>query len=125
MTQATPASTIFVPKPDAVIKCSIYDSPTDAGWSINNLRKRAMKIPRLLFDGQARSHAFVLVAKPTQQSRFRISPPDYVLKVIVADIADYDRVHKQLIKKVPSPADVSALFSMEPVKHTTSIEPLA
>jgi Lrp/AsnC family transcriptional regulator len=46
-----------------------------------------------------------------------------MLKVIVADIADYDRVYKQLIKRVPSLADVSALFSMERIKCTTKIEP--
>jgi Lrp/AsnC family transcriptional regulator len=50
---------------------------------------------------------------------------DYMLKVIVADIADYDRVYKQLIKRVPSLADVSALFSMERIKCTTKIEPPA
>jgi Lrp/AsnC family transcriptional regulator len=48
---------------------------------------------------------------------------DYMLKVIVADIADYDRVYKELITRVPGLADVSALFSMERIKYTTKIEP--
>jgi Lrp/AsnC family transcriptional regulator len=48
---------------------------------------------------------------------------DYLLKVIVADIASYDRVYNQLIAKVPGLADVSALFSMERIKYTTRIEP--
>jgi Lrp/AsnC family transcriptional regulator, cysteine-sensing transcriptional activator len=48
---------------------------------------------------------------------------DYMLKVIVADIAGYDRVYKELIAKVPGLADVSALFSMERIKYTTKIEP--
>jgi Lrp/AsnC family transcriptional regulator len=48
---------------------------------------------------------------------------DYMLKVIVADIAGYDRVYKELITKVPGLADVSALFSMERIKYTTKIEP--
>jgi Lrp/AsnC family transcriptional regulator len=48
---------------------------------------------------------------------------DYMLKVIVADIAGYDRVYKHLIAKVPGLADVSALFSMERIKYTTKIEP--
>jgi hypothetical protein len=56
MTHAMPARTIVVPKPDAVIKCSKYVSPTDVGWSINNLRKRAMEMPRLGFaSGENRS----------------------------------------------------------------------
>jgi Lrp/AsnC family transcriptional regulator len=50
---------------------------------------------------------------------------DYMLKVIVADIAGYDRVYKQLITKVPGLAEVSALFSMERIKYTTKIEPPA
>ena len=50
---------------------------------------------------------------------------DYMLKVIVADIAGYDRIYKQLIAKVPGLADVSALFSMERIKYTTKIEPPA
>lgn len=48
---------------------------------------------------------------------------DYMLKVIVADIAGYDRVYKQLIAKVPGLGEVSALFSMERIKYTTKIEP--
>lgn len=48
---------------------------------------------------------------------------DYLLKVVVADIAGYDKVYKHLIGKVPGLADVSALFSMERIKSTTKIEP--
>ena len=48
---------------------------------------------------------------------------DYMLKVIVADIAGYDRVYKELIARVPGLAEVSALFSMERIKYTTKIEP--
>jgi len=50
---------------------------------------------------------------------------DYMLKVIVADIAAYDRVYKHLIGKVTGLAEVSALFSMERIKCTTRIEPPA
>ena len=48
---------------------------------------------------------------------------DYMLKIIVADIAGYDRVYKELITRVPGLADVSALFSMERIKYTTKIVP--
>jgi Lrp/AsnC family transcriptional regulator len=47
---------------------------------------------------------------------------DYLLKVVVADIAAYDRVYRQLITRVPSLVDVSALFSMERIKSTTKLE---
>jgi Lrp/AsnC family transcriptional regulator len=45
---------------------------------------------------------------------------DYLLKLQVADIADYDRVYKQLIKKVHL-TDVSSTFAMEQIKYTTAI----
>jgi Lrp/AsnC family transcriptional regulator len=46
---------------------------------------------------------------------------DYLLKVIVPDIAGYDRTYKALIERLPSLADVSALFSMERLKSTTDL----
>jgi Lrp/AsnC family transcriptional regulator len=48
---------------------------------------------------------------------------DYLLKVLVRSIADYDRVYKTLIKTMPL-ADVSASFAMEQIKCTTAV-PLA
>jgi Lrp/AsnC family transcriptional regulator len=45
---------------------------------------------------------------------------DYLLKLQVADIADYDRVYKQLIKAVRL-TDVSSSFAMEQIKYTTAI----
>lgn len=48
---------------------------------------------------------------------------DYLLKVLVADMAGYDGVYRQLIAKIPGLADVSALFSMERIKYTTKMEP--
>jgi len=46
---------------------------------------------------------------------------DYLLKVVVADMADYDRTYKELIGRLPSLADVSALFSMERLKSSTAL----
>lgn len=43
---------------------------------------------------------------------------DYLLKVVVADIAHYDRVYKRLIKSVKL-TDVSSSFAMEQMKYTT------
>lgn len=45
---------------------------------------------------------------------------DYLLKVQVASVADYDRVYKQLISRVDL-ADVSATFAMECLKNTTEL----
>jgi Lrp/AsnC family transcriptional regulator len=46
---------------------------------------------------------------------------DYLLKVVVQDMAGYDRTYKELIERLPSLADVSALFSMERLKSTTGL----
>ena len=46
---------------------------------------------------------------------------DYLLKVVVEDMAGYDRTYKELIGRLPSLADVSALFSMERLKSATAL----
>lgn len=46
---------------------------------------------------------------------------DYLLKLVVRDIAHYDRIYRKLIAAVPDLADVSSSFSMEQMKHTTAL----
>jgi len=48
---------------------------------------------------------------------------DYLLRVVVPDIAGYDAVYKKLIRTAEL-HDVSSSFAMEQIKHTTSL-PLA
>ena len=48
---------------------------------------------------------------------------DYLLKVVVPDIQAYDRVYKALIAKARF-FDVSSMFAMERIKHTSEL-PLA
>jgi Lrp/AsnC family transcriptional regulator len=45
---------------------------------------------------------------------------DYLLKVVVADIAAYDAFYKRLIDRVPL-SDVSSSFAMEEIKSTTAL----
>jgi|SRR5690625_546479 len=45
---------------------------------------------------------------------------DYLLKIVLADMKDYDRVYRRLIK-VSDMRDVSASFVMEIVEHTTAL----
>ena len=45
---------------------------------------------------------------------------DYLLRVVAADIASFDRFYKQLIGAVPM-KNVSSRFSMERVKFTTAL----
>ena len=45
---------------------------------------------------------------------------DYLLKVLVADIAEYDRIYKRLIE-VAELYDVSSSFAMERIKYTTAL----
>ncbi|MFM5923416.1 MAG: Lrp/AsnC family transcriptional regulator [Novosphingobium sp.] len=46
---------------------------------------------------------------------------DYLLKLVVRDIAHYDRIYRRLIAVVPDLADVSSTFSMEKMKATTAL----
>ena len=45
---------------------------------------------------------------------------DYLLRVVVKDIAGFDSVYKRMIDRVDF-ADVSSSFSMEELKYTTAI----
>jgi len=45
---------------------------------------------------------------------------DYLLKVVVADIAGFDRVYKKIIQTAEI-LDVSSSFSMEELKYTTAL----
>lgn len=45
---------------------------------------------------------------------------DYLLRVVVPDIAAYDAVYKRLIARVPL-HDVSSTFAMERIKSTTAL----
>jgi Lrp/AsnC family transcriptional regulator len=45
---------------------------------------------------------------------------DYLLRVVVSDIDDYDRVYKQLIRGVAL-HDVSSSFAMEQIKYSTAL----
>ena len=45
---------------------------------------------------------------------------DYLLRVVVPDIAAYDSVYQRLIEKV-SLSDVSSSFAMEQIKYTTAL----
>ncbi len=45
---------------------------------------------------------------------------DYLLRVVVPDIAAYDGVYKRLIEKIDL-TDVSSSFAMEEMKYTTAI----
>ena len=45
---------------------------------------------------------------------------DYLLKIVVKDIADYDRVYKKLIAVAPL-HDVSSMFAMERIKSSTEL----
>jgi Lrp/AsnC family transcriptional regulator len=70
----------------------------------------------------ARKLSDVIEAMPEILECHRIGGDvDYLLKVVVEDMAGYDRTYKQLIERLPSLADVSALFSMERLKSVTGL----
>jgi Lrp/AsnC family transcriptional regulator len=45
---------------------------------------------------------------------------DYMLRVVVPDIASFDAVYKKLIARVPL-SDVTSSFAMEQIKYTTAL----
>jgi Lrp/AsnC family transcriptional regulator len=45
---------------------------------------------------------------------------DYLLRIVVPDIAAYDQVYKRLIARVAL-SDVSSAFAMETIKYTTAL----
>lgn len=45
---------------------------------------------------------------------------DYLLRIVVPDITEYDRVYKELIRELEF-LDVSSSFSMEELKSTTAV----
>jgi Lrp/AsnC family transcriptional regulator len=45
---------------------------------------------------------------------------DYILKIMVANVAHYDEVYQRLISRVKI-SDVSASFAMEKLKFTTQL----
>ncbi len=58
---------------------------------------------------------------PEVQSAHRMSGDlDYVLRLRVASVEDYDRFYQNLIRQVPL-GDVSASFVMEDIKDTTAL----
>ena len=70
----------------------------------------------------ARTLNEVIAAMPEILECHRIGGDvDYLLKVVVEDMAGYDRTYKELIERLPSLADVSALFSMERLKSVTGL----
>jgi Lrp/AsnC family transcriptional regulator len=60
-------------------------------------------------------------AIPEVVEAYRMSgETDYLLRVVVSDIGDYDRIYKQLIAAVPL-HDVSSSFAMEQLKYSTAL----
>ncbi|MBL1377815.1 Lrp/AsnC family transcriptional regulator [Zobellella iuensis] len=46
---------------------------------------------------------------------------DYLLRVVVADIAAYDRFYKKLITSTEGLSDITSSFAMEQIKYSTAL----
>ena len=61
-----------------------------------------------------------IAAMPSVMEVYRMAGDvDYMLRVVVADMADYDRFYKRLIATVPM-KNVTSRFAMERIKSTTA-----
>jgi Lrp/AsnC family transcriptional regulator len=64
--------------------------------------------------------AQAVTAMPSVMEVFRMAGEiDYMLRVVVADMAEFDRFYKTLIKTVPM-RNVTSRFAMERIKATTA-----
>ena len=69
----------------------------------------------------SRTFADTAAALPEVLDFYRLAGEiDYMLKLQVRDVADYDRVYRKLIAAVPI-ADVSASIAMEAIKNQTAV----
>ncbi|RKP50270.1 Lrp/AsnC family transcriptional regulator [Pararobbsia silviterrae] len=69
----------------------------------------------------ARQFTDAVTAIPEVVEVYRMSgETDYLLRIVVADIDDYDRIYKRLIRDV-SLHDVSSSFAMEQIKYSTAL----
>ncbi len=46
---------------------------------------------------------------------------DYMMKVLVKDMAAFDKFYKKLVNSVRGLSDVTSTFAMEPLKYTTAL----
>lgn len=46
---------------------------------------------------------------------------DYLLRVVVADVQDYERIHKQYLSRLPNVARIRSIFAMRTVYKSTAI----
>ena len=66
--------------------------------------------------------ASAVAALPEVVEFYRMSGDiDYMLRVVVPDIAAYDAFYKRLIDRVDDMADISSTFAMERIKYTTAL----
>ena len=72
-------------------------------------------------DEWLRRFAEVVSAMPEVVEFYRLSGEiDYLLKVVVPDIAAYDAFYKKLVSRIEL-SDVSSSFAMEEIKYTTAL----
>ena len=61
-------------------------------------------------------------ALPEVMELYRMSGDiDYLMRVVVPDIAAYDAFYKRLVASVDNIADISSSFAMERIKYTTAL----
>lgn len=69
----------------------------------------------------AEAFTATVMAQPEVVGFYRMAGDvDYLLHIVVPDIAGYDRVYKRLIERIEL-NDVSASFAMETIKSTTAL----
>ena len=99
-------------------------SPTPCWRRLQKLRDEGVIQQQVVLCDPAKLNlgltAFVTVRSNQHGDAWTRRFVDYLLKVVVPDIAGYDSVYKRLIKCVEM-MDVSSAFAMEVIKRTTAL----
>jgi DNA-binding Lrp family transcriptional regulator len=93
--------------------------PAMLGRSVNVLCQ--VRMSRQTMDARAEFEAFITAREEIVECYAMSGEWDYLLRIAVRDVADYDRFIRQGVLAHPSVANAASNFALRQVKYTTEI----
>lgn len=93
--------------------------PAMLGRSVNVLCQ--VRMSRQTMDARAEFEAFITAREEIVECYAMSGEWDYLLRIAVKDVADYDRFIRQGVLAHPSVANAASNFALRQVKYTTEI----
>lgn len=93
--------------------------PARLGRAVNVLCQ--VRMHRQTVDARAEFEAFITSREEIVECYAMSGEWDYLLRIAVADVADYDRFIRQGVLAHPSVANAASNFALRQVKYTTEI----